>query len=104
MKTTVQVPITTKTFESVEVEFPIYRKVETKGLFVRVDMMGTNMRESSVKFGKNGTITLKVDSEYEFEDADVDYLLGQEEYTSSKAEFEEALGKVGELVAVLLAK
>lgn len=104
MKTTVQVPVTTRRFEAVEVEFPIYRKVESKNLFMRVDMMGGNMREVGVKFGKNGSVVVKINPEYVFEDADVDYLLGQEDYVSDSAEFEAALDKVAQTIAYVSGK
>ena len=104
MKTKVEVPITTRKLEEMEVEFPIYRKVETKGLLMRVDMMGATMRECSIKFGKNGTIQLKVNSEYVFEDLDVDYLLGQEEFASNQDEFEQAVQGVLETAVLMSTK
>jgi len=104
MKTTVQVPVTTRKLEEVVVEMPIYRKVDAKDLFMRVDMMGGVMREVGVKFGKNGSVVVKINPEYEFEDADVDYLLGQEDYTSDSAEFEAALDKVAQTIAYVSGK
>ncbi len=43
-------------------------------------------------------------SENGFEDTDMDYLLGYEEYVSNRAEFENTLSKVGELAAFLSIK
>jgi hypothetical protein len=104
MKTTVQVPVTTRELQEMVVEMPIYRKVDTKDLFMRVDMMGGVMREVGVKFGKNGSVVIKINPEYVFEDADVDYLLGQEEYTSDSSEFEGALDKVAQTIAYVSGK
>jgi hypothetical protein len=87
-----------------EVEFPIYRKVESKNLLVRVDLMGGVMREVGIKFGKNGSVQVKIDPEYVFEDAPVDYLLGLEDYTSDSAEFEGALDKVVQIIAYVSGK
>lgn len=99
MKTTVKVPVTTRTMEEMQVEFPLYRKVETKSLFVRVDIVKGLMRECSVQFKKNGQIVLKIDNEYVFEDAELSYLLGADEYISNEEEFLGALRKVQNTIA-----
>ena len=54
MKTTVKIPVMTRTMQDAEVEFPLYRKVETKSLLVRVDIVGGMMRECAVQTKKNG--------------------------------------------------
>ena len=94
MKTTVKVPVTTRTMEDMEVEFPLYRKVETKNLYVRVDIVKGLMRECVVQMKKNGQIALKINNEYVFEDAELDYLLGMGDYESSEDEFVGVLRKV----------
>ncbi len=104
MKTTVKVPVTTRTMEDMDVEFPLYRKVETKSLFVRVDIVGELMRECAVLFKKNGQIVLKIDSEYVFEDAELGYLLGTDEYESNEDEFLEALRKVQNTITYISGK
>jgi len=80
--------------EDMEVEFPLYRKVETKNLYVRVDIVKGLMRECVVQMKKNGQIALKINNEYVFEDAELDYLLGMGDYESSEDEFVGVLRKV----------
>jgi hypothetical protein len=98
MKAKVDVPVTTTTVEEMELDFPIYRKVESKQKFMRVTMVGDTMKEVAVQLGKNGSAQIKI-RPYAFEDMELDYLLGLGDYTSDESEFLSAVRTVSNTLA-----
>jgi hypothetical protein len=84
---------------SVEVEFPIYRRLDCDNcaIFTRIN---TDLSADHIHVYDDGKhVELEVVAHYNFDNSNPDYHLGKAEYKSSEEEFAKAVGQIAMLLS-----